>query len=404
MDKLIYSKLGKLRILCSLPLFSDSICLKKQSAAEHGFTQIILSMILAPELGFTKVETCELIELAIFAEFPKVYLGDPSFYLRDRHKEVKEVYNKARARLWKEVEHSLDFKTSRSSLLFGIHEFVDAFAARLYVERESLLGNQFFKFEREHSFYNKKRLLALEGKDLHKKHPVIAAGLAEELPSNEETQIRWSQISEFFDDLFEESKTALETGGIGEYSATLLGMFEKLKEHYRYKGWDYHYPESVAAHTFQVTYIACAIAIKLNLSIEQRLDLYHAATLHDLAEAYAGDVIYPVKMREKDMGALHKKLELQVLDYISYRFQINLTEDPYLLMIVEVCDKMSSELYFDRERQSGNKAFKIQNISMEKVRKHYAEKYPEVFKIVDELWQEYYDTQKDKVPIGFEPM
>lgn len=404
MDKLIHSKLGKLRILCSLPLFSDSICLKRQSAAEHGFTQIILSMVLAPQLKFSPVETCELIELAIFAEFPKVYLGDPSFYLRDRHREAKEVYNQARARLWEEVEHSLNFKTSRSSLLFGIHEFVDSFAARLYVERESLLGNQFFKFERTHSFYQKKSLLAKEGKDLHKKHPIVAVGLEEEPSHDGESEIHWGQISEFFDNLFEESKMALETGGIGEYSATFLGMFEKLKEHFRYKGWDYHYPESVAAHTFQVTFLACLIALKLNLSIEQRLDLYHAATLHDLAEAYAGDVIFPVKMREKDMGAFHKKLELQVLDYISYRFHINLTQDPYLLMIVEVCDKMSSELYFDRERRSGNHAFKIPNISMEKVRKHYAEKHPEVFKIVDELWQEYYDSQKEKVPIGFEPM
>lgn len=403
MDKLIHSKLGKLRILCSLPLFSDSVCLKKQSAAEHGFTQIILSMILAPYLNFSKSMTCELIELAIFAEFPKVYLGDPSFYLRNRHAEVKQIYNQARARLWVDVEHTLQFKTSRSSLLFGIHEFVDAFAARLYVEKESLLGNQFFKIERQHSFYDKKREAAQNQNDLSKKHPVIATGL-ETLTDDFEFEIQWYRIANFFDELFEESKIALETGGIGEYSATFIGMLEKLKEHFRYKGWDYHYPESVAAHTFQVIFLASIIAIKLNLSIEQRIDLYQAAALHDLAEAYAGDIIYPVKMREKDMGALHKKLEQKVLENISYRFKINLTEDEYLLAIVEVCDKMSAELYFDRERRSGNTAFHVHNTSMENVRKHYCKKYPEIFEIIDDLWNEYRESLKDKVPIGFEPM
>ncbi|MEN9529783.1 MAG: hypothetical protein RI932_1656, partial [Pseudomonadota bacterium] len=34
MDAMLPSRLGKLRIICSLPLFSDAICLKKQSAAE----------------------------------------------------------------------------------------------------------------------------------------------------------------------------------------------------------------------------------------------------------------------------------------------------------------------------------------------------------------------------------
>lgn len=403
MDKLIHSKLGKLRILCSLPLFSDSVCLKKQSAAEHGFTQIILSMILGPYLKFSKPMLCELIELAIFAEFPKVYLGDPSFYLRNRHVEVKEIYNQARARLWRDVEHTLQFKTSRSSLLFGIHEFVDAFAARLYVEKESLLGNQFFKIERQHSFYEKKCAAAQNGDDLRKKHPVIATALEKPSPDFD-FDICWSDICTFFNELFEESKIALETGGIGEYSATFLGMLEKLKEHFRYKGWDYHYPESVAAHTFQVIFLASIIALKLNFSVEQRIDLYHAAALHDLAEAYAGDVIYPVKVREKDMGTLHKNLEQKVLEHISYRFNINLTEDEYLLAIVEICDKMSAEMYFDRERRSGNTAFHVHNTSMEKVRKHFSKRYPEVFEIIDELWQEYFDSLKDKVPIGFEPM
>ena len=92
MDAMLPSRLGKLRIICSLPLFSDAICLKKQSAAEHGFTQVLLSIALAPQLGLSKEAECELIELAIFAELPKALLGDPSFYLRQRHPEASALY------------------------------------------------------------------------------------------------------------------------------------------------------------------------------------------------------------------------------------------------------------------------------------------------------------------------
>ncbi len=404
MDKLIHSKLGKLRILCSLPLFSDSVCLKKQSAAEHGFTQIILSMILAPELKLNAQETCDLIELAIFAEFPKVYLGDPSFYLRDRHPEAKQVYNQARARIWKSVEQDLNFQTSRSTFLFGLHELIDAFAARLYTEKEFLLGNHFFKFERENSYFKKKQEEIKAGTPLFKEHPIVATNI-EEAPQNENnSESSALQTVTFFDDLFKESFNALEIGGIGEYSTTFLGMCEKLKEHYRYKGWDYHYPESVAEHTFQVTFLASLIAIKLNLTTEQRIELYHAATLHDLAEAYASDIIYPVKVREKDMGKLHKTLEEEALAHTIEQFKLTGTKDPYILAIVEVCDKMSAELYFDRERRSGNSGFKTPNLSMMKVRKHFQDVYPEIFSYVDELWEEYYETLKIKVPIGFEPM
>src|SRR4051812_29139247 len=113
MDRLLLSKLGKLRIVCSLPLFSDAVCIKRQSAAEHGFTQIMLAMILAPYLRLTEEQQCHLIELSIFAELPKVYLGDPSFYLRERHPEVKELYNEVRGRLWKETEESFQLQTTR---------------------------------------------------------------------------------------------------------------------------------------------------------------------------------------------------------------------------------------------------------------------------------------------------
>ena len=135
MDAMLPSRLGKLRIVCSLPLFSDAIRIKGQSAAEHGFTQALLSIALAPQLGLPIDAERDLIELAIFAELPKALLGDPSYYLRQRHPEAQAMYREVRGRLWKETEDSFGLSTSRSPQLFGVHSLVDAFAAMLFIEK-----------------------------------------------------------------------------------------------------------------------------------------------------------------------------------------------------------------------------------------------------------------------------
>jgi 5'-deoxynucleotidase YfbR-like HD superfamily hydrolase len=386
------SRLGKLRIICSLPLFSDAICLKKQSAAEHGFTQVLLSIALAPHLGLSKEAECELIELAIFAELPKALLGDPSFYLRQRHPEASALYKEVRGRLYRETEESFRMKTSRSPELYGLHQLVDAFAAMLFIEKECLLGNSYFLAERYRTHYHAMRRKVLAGESLSAVHPAAAADSSPAAAVSASTQglsIDWRKAVAFLDSLFDDATRARLEGGIGEYSATFVGMMEKLKEHYRYKGWSYLFPESVGEHTYQVVFMARILASALGLRPQERIELYRLATMHDLAESYASDVVYPVKVREKDLGRMHAELEEKVIEDICSRLGFTLSDESFLGTIVEICDRFSAQLYFDRERRGGNTHFDVPNTSMDRTRDKYKAKFPEIFLVLDELWDEF---------------
>jgi 5'-deoxynucleotidase YfbR-like HD superfamily hydrolase len=206
--------------------------------------------------------------------------------------------------------------------------------------------------------------------------------------------VNWRDATQFFDGLFHEAERARLEGGVGEFSATFLGMMEKLKEHYRYKGWSYHYAESVGEHTFQVVFLARLLAEALHLSAQERVDFYRLAAFHDLAEAYASDVIYPVKIREKELGKLHKDLEKMATDEICVKLNLQLSQDEKLEALVDICDRFSAQLYFDRERRSGNTHFLVPNTSMDLTRAKYASAFPEVFEFLDALWSEYQESFK----------
>jgi 5'-deoxynucleotidase YfbR-like HD superfamily hydrolase len=403
MDAMLPSRLGKLRILCSLPLFSDAIRLKSQSAAEHGFTEALLSIALAPQLGIPVEAECDLVELAIFAELPKAYLGDPSYYLRQRHPEAQTMYRQVRGRLWKETESSFGVKTSRSPQLFGVHSLVDAFAAMLFIEKECLLGNQYFAAERHRTHYATMRAAVRAGKTLKAPHP--ATLVESEVPlSDGLPDLDWKKAVAFLDDRFADAERARLEGGVGEYSSTFLGMMEKLKEHYRYKGWSAHYPESVGEHTYQVLFLAWQLAGHLGLSAAERVKFYRLAAFHDLAEAYASDVVYPVKVREKDLGKLHQELEARVTADISAGLGFALEKDPKLHALVDICDRFSAQLYFDRERRSGNTHFFVPNTSMEHTRRRFGEEHKEAFLFLDTLWAEYQACfTLDTSPLGVPP-
>lgn len=397
MDAMLPSRIGKLRIICSLPLFSDAICIKKQSAAEQGFSQVLLSIALASKLGLSEDDERSLIELAIFAELPKSLLGDPSYYLRKRHPEMEEFYGQVRGRLWRETEDGAGMRTTRCPGLFGLHELTDAFVSMLYIEKECLLGNEYFLQERYKTHYHALRKHALAGKNLAKTHPGTLPDDYEE--AARDLPIDWVAAVNFLDSLFDEATRARLEGGIGEYSATFLGMMEKLKEHYRYKGWSYHHPESVGEHTYQVVFFARILADTMNLSARQRIDLYRLATLHDLAEAYASDVIYPVKMREKDLGQMHKKIEDKVTDEVCSKLGFRVTQDKNIEALVDICDRFSAQLYFDRELRSGNTHFNVPNSSMVAARSKYSAKFPQAFELLDKLWEEYLECFNRPVDI-----
>lgn len=387
MDAMLPTTLGKLKILCSLPFFSDAVCIRSQSAAEHAFTNILLSIALTAKLELPEKEMCEAIELAIFAEVPKAYLGDPSFYLRKRHKEVESMYEQVRGRLWLEAESATGISATRSESLCGLHALIDSFSAMLFIEKESTLGNGFFQAERFKTRYHSLRKRALNGENLDVRHPAAVARergvfdlsgdeLGLPLPGRSDEpwtpSVRfWKDAAHFLDELFDEAKRALCEDGIGAYSATFIGMIEKLKQHFRYKGWTYHHKESVGEHTYQVVFICRFLAESLGLNAQEKIHLYRAAAFHDLAEAYASDVVYPVKVREKDLGLMHAAIEEKILKEVTERLGFELANDSQTLALVDIADRFSAQIYFDRERRSGNTNFNVSNVSMVRVKEKY---------------------------------
>lgn len=392
MDQMLPTALGKLRILCSLPLFSDAICHRSPSAAEHAFTTVLLTVAITSRLKMEPELMCAAIELAIFAEIPKAYLGDPSFYLRQRHPEVEEMYRNVRGRIWKEAEASTGLNTTRDPLLVGLHGLLDSFAAMLFIERESLLGNSYFAAERNRTHYHRLKERVAAGESLCAAHPEVEP-LADQAPSRQTTTAGVDQQTAFFqrvvadlEGLFDDAYGALQAEGIGAFSATFIGMLEKLKLHFRYKGWSFHYKESVGEHTYQVVFVCRLLAEELKLDARSRIDLYRAAALHDLAEAYASDVVYPVKIREQDLGAMHAAIEQSILSRICSDLGFDLPQDEQTWAFVDIADRFSAQIYFDRERRSGNSHFNVPNVSMEKVKAQYGDTYPDAFALLDRLW------------------
>lgn len=392
MDQMLPTTLGKLRILCSLPLFSDAICHRPPSAAEHAFTTVLLTVAITSRLGMDTEQMCAAIELAIFGEIPKAYLGDPSFYLRQRHPEAEEMYRHVRGRIWKETEASTGLKTTRDPMLVGLHGLLDSFAAMLFIERESLLGNGYFAAERSRTHYHRLKERVAAGESLCTPHPAIeplpaGAHSRQTPPGGVELQTSFFQrVVADLEALFDDAYGALRAEGIGAFSATFIGMLEKLKLHFRYKGWSFHYKESVGEHTYQVVFVCRLLAEELGLDARSRIDLYRAAALHDLAEAYASDVVYPVKVREQDLGAMHATIEKSILDRICSDLGFDLPQDDRTWAFVDIADRFSAQIYFDRERRSGNSHFNVPNVSMEKVKARYGDTHPEAFALLDRLW------------------
>jgi 5'-deoxynucleotidase YfbR-like HD superfamily hydrolase len=402
MDQMLPTTLGKLRILCALPLFSDAICHRTPSAAEHAFTTVLLTIAITSRLGMAPDQMCEAIELAIFGELPKAYLGDPSFYLRQRHPEAEEMYSQVRGRIWRETESATGLRTTRDPQLVGLHALLDSFAARLFIERESLLGNGYFAAERSRTHYHRLKEDVAAGQSLSAAHPAESMRSASFLHpfehghAAEEESRFYQQVVADLEALFDDAHHALQTEGIGAFSATFIGMLEKLKLHFRYKGWSFHYKESVGEHTYQVVFICRLLAEELGLDVQTRIDLYRAAALHDLAEAYASDVVYPVKVREHDLGEMHATIEKRILQRICGDLGFDLPTDERVWAFVDIADRFSAQIYFDRERRSGNSHFNVPNASMDKVKAQHGNSYPEAFALLERLWSEFSASLESK--------
>ncbi len=70
--------------------------------------------------------------------------------------------------------------------------------------------------------------------------------------------------------------------------------------------------ESVAEHSYRTAVLAMAIADKLSLSKNEKLRLIEMALIHDLGEAYVGDIVPEQNISKKKKHLLEKKAQQRI--------------------------------------------------------------------------------------------
>ncbi|WP_126993361.1 YfbR-like 5'-deoxynucleotidase [Thermosipho globiformans] len=71
---------------------------------------------------------------------------------------------------------------------------------------------------------------------------------------------------------------------------------------------------TVAGHSFVVTTIAYIISVQLGLSKDEKEEIIKKALLHDLPEAFTGDVITPTKKKTPELDSLVSLVEKQMFN------------------------------------------------------------------------------------------
>jgi len=121
--------------------------------------------------------------------------------------------------------------------------------------------------------------------------------------------------------------------------------------------------QSVACHSYFVSLISLFICEKMKLSDESTLKCLKMSTIHDLAEAELGDIIYPVRVKfeklneildEEERNVIENKLGEQYRDLFDEFEECKTIE----AIIVKLSDAMEANIYCKEEVNMGNKNMK----------------------------------------------
>lgn len=130
--------------------------------------------------------------------------------------------------------------------------------------------------------------------------------------------------------------------------------------------------ESVATHSFMVTYQAMVLGEVLNLNDSDKLLLMQMAISHDLEEIFTTDVISPVKKAIPGLeealtkyGRENVSREFSILGNILERFYEEEDKQTTLWQVMKLADYLSVLYYVDRELEFGSKAEDIMEIKVE---------------------------------------
>lgn len=129
--------------------------------------------------------------------------------------------------------------------------------------------------------------------------------------------------------------------------------------------------ETDTEHSFQVAYIAHALALLTNQAGEGRVDVGDVlamALYHDLSETVTGDMPTPVKYFRPEMRALYGGLEQSAKNRLlatlpdalreAYAPVVDPDEETLAWKLVKAADRISAYLKCVEETKSGNQEFR----------------------------------------------
>ena len=236
----------------------------KFSEADNAYSTMLISFALRE---YYNMEIESSLKWRLSRILPKLVLSDVSLELKERVERLSpDVWEKVRQKAFFELYSIVD-KKSIESIISEEYEPIDKFAdifASLY---EAKINNKIFDF--------KKPIKELE----EKLNPYLE---------------NFSEVSEIPKIIF---SIALNMVSMTRWNR----MYRNIKT-------------TVAGHSFIVTTIAYIISVILNLKKEEREEVIKKALLHDLPEAFTGDVITPTKKKIPELDSLVSIVEKEMFD------------------------------------------------------------------------------------------
>ncbi|HQD62274.1 MAG TPA: HD domain-containing protein [Defluviitoga sp.] len=236
--------------------------------ADNIYNTLLLTLFIFSDEEKTKV--VEILHNKIYEAIPKIILSDISLETKNKIEEKgKDIWEKTITQTYKELENTLDKNLSHKLLIkYNFDQetqnkirLINLFASR----KEALINERVFpEYYEEPRIKNEERISKIIVKDKN-------------------------IIEEMADELL-------------KISCRLVTMIRWNKNHRNIKS-------SVSSHSFLVFLIAYILALSVDLDKHEIYEIMACAILHDLPEAFTGDVISPTKRKVEGLEEIISEIE-----------------------------------------------------------------------------------------------
>jgi len=238
------------------------------SESDNIYNNLLLSLFVFSEEPEEKL--VKILHNKIYEAIPKIVLSDISLATKSKIEEKgKKLWDEVINKAYKEVESNFDSNISPKLLIHYTFDEETEKKVRminlLVAQKEASINERVFpEYYTEPKIKNQTKIKNMDIQDKKK-------------------------IEELANELL-------------EISTRLVTMIRWNKNHRNIKS-------SVASHTFFVFLISYLLALKANLQVKEIYDIMIASILHDLPEAFTGDVISPTKRKVSGLEEIIGEIE-----------------------------------------------------------------------------------------------